>query len=72
MKSWAVQDAKAHFSEFLQASLSEGPQLVTRRPDHHLEDALIAATALTHDLTVATCNVKDFQPFGVSLVNPFR
>ena len=30
MKSWAVQDAKAHFSEFLQASLSEGPQLVTR------------------------------------------
>ena len=30
MKSWAVQDATAHFSEFLQASLSEGPQLVTR------------------------------------------
>ena len=30
MTSWAVQDAKAHFSEFLQASLSEGPQLVTR------------------------------------------
>jgi len=30
MKSWAVQDAKARFSEFLQASLTEGPQLVTR------------------------------------------
>ena len=30
-KSWAVQDAKARFSEFLQASLTEGPQLVTMR-----------------------------------------
>ena len=31
MKTWAVQDAKARFSEFLDACLSEGPQLVTRR-----------------------------------------
>ena len=42
------------------------------RPDHHLEDALIAATALTHDLTVVTRNTKDFEPFGVNLVNPFQ
>lgn len=28
---WQVQDAKARFSEFLEASLKEGPQLVTRR-----------------------------------------
>lgn len=31
MNVWPVQDAKARFSEFLQACLSEGPQLVTRR-----------------------------------------
>ncbi len=31
MKSWAVQDAKARFSEFLEACLVEGPQMVTRR-----------------------------------------
>lgn len=31
MKSWAVQDAKARFSEFLEACLEEGPQIVTRR-----------------------------------------
>jgi prevent-host-death family protein len=31
MKSWAVQDAKARFSEFLDACLKEGPQVVTRR-----------------------------------------
>lgn len=28
---WPVQDAKARFSEFLEASLTEGPQIVTRR-----------------------------------------
>ncbi len=31
MKSWPVQDAKARFSEFLQASLTHGPQIVTMR-----------------------------------------
>lgn len=31
MKSWPVQDAKARFSEFLEACLKEGPQLVTKR-----------------------------------------
>jgi prevent-host-death family protein len=31
MKTWPVQDAKARFSEFLDACLAEGPQMVTRR-----------------------------------------
>ena len=31
MHVWQVQDAKARFSEFLEASLREGPQIVTRR-----------------------------------------
>ena len=31
MKSWAVQDAKARFSELLETCLREGPQLVTKR-----------------------------------------
>jgi antitoxin Phd len=31
MASWQVQDAKARFSEFLNASLKKGPQIVTRR-----------------------------------------
>lgn len=31
MKSWAVQDAKARFSEFLEACLEDGPQIVTKR-----------------------------------------
>ena len=39
--------------------------------DTLLEDAMIAATATLHGLTVATRNVRDFQNFGVDLVNPF-
>lgn len=31
MHTWPVQDAKARFSEFLDACLQEGPQMVTRR-----------------------------------------
>lgn len=31
MDAWPVQDAKARFSEFLDACLTEGPQLVTKR-----------------------------------------
>ena len=29
--TWPVQDAKARFSELLEASLKEGPQIVTKR-----------------------------------------
>lgn len=31
MKIWPVQDAKARFSELLETSLREGPQVVSRR-----------------------------------------
>lgn len=31
MSSWPVQDAKSRFSEFLEASVKKGPQVVTRR-----------------------------------------
>ncbi|WP_338473719.1 MULTISPECIES: type II toxin-antitoxin system VapC family toxin [Pseudomonas] len=34
-------------------------------------DALIAATALVHGLTLVTRNVNDFQGSGVALLNPW-
>ena len=34
-------------------------------------DLFIAATALEHDLTVVTRNVRHFEPTGVRIVNPF-
>ena len=41
------------------------------RADHLIEDAMIAATAEIHNLTVVTRNVRDFELFGVKILNPF-
>lgn len=42
-------------------------------PDKRSErDALIAATALVHGMTVATRNVTDFEPTGVKVFNPWE
>lgn len=35
-------------------------------------DALIAATALVHGMTVVTRNVVDFEPTGTSIINPWN
>lgn len=35
-------------------------------------DALIAATALVHGMTVVTRNVGDFEPTGAKLLNPWK
>lgn len=40
-----------------------------RRSDR---DALIAATALTHGLTVVTRNIADFESTGVLIVDPWQ
>jgi predicted nucleic acid-binding protein len=42
-------------------------------PDKRSErDALIAATALVHGMTVITRNVADFLPTGVAIINPWE
>ena len=41
-------------------------------PERLAEDAMIAATAIVHDLIVATRNERDFHRFPVKVFNPFK
>jgi toxin FitB len=47
-------------------------RLMHRQPADLGLDALIAATAIVHDLTVATRNVRDFRCVGVAILDPWK
>lgn len=74
MGTWQVQDAKARFSEFLDASLTEGPQVVTRRG---VETAVLVPIAQWRSLERrARPNLKDLllapEPRTEELTPPRR
>ncbi|MEW6346547.1 MAG: type II toxin-antitoxin system VapC family toxin [Paraburkholderia sp.] len=46
-------------------------KLMHRQSNTVYEDAMIAASAMVHKLTVATRNVRDFERFDVPVFNPF-
>jgi predicted nucleic acid-binding protein len=49
----------------------EWGRLMSGKSDTLVEDAMIAATARVHGLTVATRKERDFAALGVTLLNPF-
>jgi hypothetical protein len=49
----------------------EWARLMNGKSDTLMEDAMVAATARVHGLTVATRNERDFASFGVTFLNPF-
>jgi len=46
-------------------------RLMHRRKEDLIEDAMIAATAAVHNLTIVTRNIRDFEGMGVRTLNPF-
>ena len=46
-------------------------RLMHRKSDTLYEDAMIAATAKVHGLTVVTRNVANFKALGFEVFNPF-
>lgn len=47
-------------------------RLIHGRSDNLIGDAMIAATAEVHNLTVVTRNVGDFERLGIRTLNPFE
>jgi len=73
IEAWAAQLERA--SQVLamdSACFREYARLMHGRSNALAEDAMIAATARVHGLTVATRNERDFAHFGVAVFNPFR
>lgn len=54
------------------ACFREWARLMEGKSPELIEDAMIAATARIHGLSVATRNERDFQQFQVDAFNPFQ
>lgn len=75
LRSWIDDQILTRFEERILPIDTAVAQRCARLhvPDPRAErDALIAATALVHGLTVVTRDVTDFSPMGVALINPWE
>ena len=72
IEGWLDQVAAAYNVLPLDAAaFREWARLMHRRSDTLYEDAMIAATARVHGLTVVSRNVADFKALGMEAFNPF-
>lgn len=73
IEAWLEQVAESYNILGMDArAFRSWARLTHRKSDHRIEDAMIAATAAVHHLTVVTRNVRDFEAFGVRALNPFE
>ena len=75
LRAWLEQRVLPEFSRRTLSIDTAVAQCCARLhvPDKRGErDALIAATALVHGMTVVTRNEADFQPAGVNIINPWN
>ena len=73
IEQWADQVAASYnVLPMDAATFRQWAKLMHRRSDTLYEDAMIAATAIRHQLKVVTRNVADFSSLGVELFNPFE
>ena len=72
LEAWLEQVAQSYNILNMDAQTFRAwARLMHRKPDQLIEDAMIAATAAVHNLTIVTRNVRDFAKFDVRILNPF-
>lgn len=72
LESWADQVAASYNVLPMTTEIfRRWAKLMHKQSDTVYEDGMIAATALSHKLTVVTRNVDDFERFKVNVFNPF-
>jgi predicted nucleic acid-binding protein len=75
LESWIHENV---LSQFQGRILAVDPAVALRCAALHVpdprpeRDAMIAATALVHGLSVVTRNIRDFAAMGVALLNPWE
>jgi predicted nucleic acid-binding protein len=73
LEAWADQLAASYSILAMDARcFRRWAKLVHRQSNMLYEDAMIAATALEHNLTVVSRNVRDFARLQVTVLNPFK
>ena len=73
LEGWLEQVLATYSVLVLDAAVfREWARLMHRQSDTLMQDALIAAVAIVHRLTVVTRNVRDFKQLGVAVLDPFQ
>ncbi|MEI5666680.1 type II toxin-antitoxin system VapC family toxin [Bosea sp. CCNWLW174] len=72
IEAWLDQVARTYNVLDMNADVFRAwARLMHRKSGEIIEDAMIAATASVHGLTVVTRNTRDFEGLNVPLLNPF-
>jgi len=73
LEQWLARVMEAHGSRVLPVDRAVADQWGRLGIPHRIphSDGLIAATALVHDLTLVTRNVRDMARTGVRILDPF-
>jgi predicted nucleic acid-binding protein len=72
IEEWAIQISQTYNILPMNADIFRiWAKLMHRESDTVNEDAMIAATAIVHNLIVVTRNIRDFNRFQVKTYNPF-